>query len=99
MAPMLRPSIRSRRVREGVNETVVPGHTRTSPPPETRSTAVSEPAVTADPDASRLPASTIAPDPPVTGTTIGAAPNVKLAAVGTSDGFLPALRSPAGFRR
>ena len=46
---------------EGVTETVVPGQTRTSPPLDKCSTAVSLPAVRDDPAAKRLPASTTSP--------------------------------------
>ena len=46
MAPLPMPNIMSRLLFEGVSESVVPGHTRTSPPPARRRTVVSDPAVT-----------------------------------------------------
>ena len=99
---MLSPSIMSRLFGEGVTETVVPGHTRTSPPRARCRTSVSDPAVTDDPEPSRLPASTSAPAPPVTGTTAGAAPiDIPAATGGTIGGdfLLPAFTSSAGLRR
>jgi hypothetical protein len=57
---------------EVVTETVVPGHTRTSPPRASLSTAVSSAAVIDDPEATRLPASTSVPElPTATGTAAG----------------------------
>src|SRR5271170_2925740 len=95
------PSIRSRLVCDGVIETVVPGHTRTSPPPVTRSTAVSDPAVIADPAEMRFPARTIVPEPLVTGTTAGSRLRENPSTFGGSNGddFFPAVASPAGFNR
>src|ERR1700685_2874043 len=71
MEPLLRPSIKSFALFEGVMETVVPGQTRTSPPRVNRSSVVSLPAVKADPTAERLPATTTSPIPLVTGTATG----------------------------
>src|SRR5208337_3125737 len=64
--------MRSRWLCEGVIETEVPGHTKTSPPRDRRRIAVSEPAVSDEPAARRLPASTNAPEPPVRGRAAGA---------------------------
>src|ERR1700685_1776600 len=66
-------SIRSWVSFEGVTETAVPGQTRTSPPLDNCSTAVSVLAVRDDPAATRLPANIMTPSPPVTGTIAGAA--------------------------
>src|SRR5271157_4625111 len=67
------PIIRSLALFDGVTETVVPGQTRTSPPLDKCSTAVSLPAVRDDPAAKRLPANTTSPTPLVTGTTAAVA--------------------------
>src|SRR5438270_7507142 len=71
---------------EVVTETVVPGHTRTSPPRPRRSTAVSLPALTDDPGARLLPANSNAPE--VAGAA-GSMPCVitgGFATFGTADG-------------
>ena len=51
MAPLPMPNIMSRLLFEGVSDSVVPGHTRTSPPLARRNTVVSDPAVTEAPAA------------------------------------------------
>src|SRR5271170_6151594 len=102
---MLIPNIKSLAFFEGVTETVVPGQTRTSPPLDKCSIAVSLPAVRDEPAAKRLPANTTSPTPLVTGTTAGSAAGANDATCGGSKGdFLPAalaasLASPGGFRR
>src|SRR5260370_19760187 len=89
----------SRLLAEGVTETVVPGQMRISPPRGSCSTAVSVPAVSEEPDASRLAATATEPDPLLTGTT-GLASVDKLAAVGACDGdFLVASTSSGVLRR
>src|SRR6266700_3455140 len=98
MAPVLRPSIRSRFVFEDVTETVVPGHTRTSPPADKRRIAVSDPAVIADPEPIRLPANTKAPEPLVTGITAGAPLRDRPDIAGCNATALLAFISPAGLR-
>ena len=62
---------------------------------------MSEPAVTAEPEPMRLPASTMAPEPLVTGTTAGVAASDMPGTIGgwNGDDFLPAFTSPAGLRR
>ncbi len=85
MAPWLIPSIRSFPFEDVVNETVVPGHTRTSPPRVSLIMAVSAPAVMDDPDATRLPVSTSEPElPTATGTAAGCTPVVS---AGTDGGL------------
>src|ERR1700722_9562190 len=91
--------MRSRLVWEGVIETVVPGQTRISPPRPSCKTAVSHLVVTEDPAASRVPAKTIAPAPPVTGTMVGAALAENPATVGACCESLFAFTSSAGLRR
>src|SRR5229473_3276065 len=87
-APVLMPSMKSRPLSEEVTETVVPGQTRISPPRDRLSTAVSAPAVTDDPPARRVPASTTAPEPPeLSGTTAGRTPVEKVATEGGCDDF------------
>src|ERR1700682_2138190 len=85
----------------GVTETVVPGHTRISPPRVKCRIAVSEPAVTEDPARIRLPASTMAPGPPVTGTASGVATvvSVETDEGGWNGDVLPTRAPSAGFRR
>src|SRR5579863_2706193 len=98
MAPVLRPSIRSFEFFEGVTERVVPGQTRTSPPRDNRSTAVSLPAVRDDPAAKRLPASTTSPTPLVTGTAAGSVSGASDTSFGGwTGGFLAAFGSSGGF--
>src|SRR5579863_1568138 len=94
------PSIRSRLFGEGVTDTVVPGQTRTSPPPDKRKIVVSDPAVMVEPEPMRLPAITVAPEPLVTGTTAGVAPKDNAGDVGGwfGDG-LPAFTSSGGLSR
>src|SRR5260370_15988676 len=99
MAPVLIPSIKSLALFEGVNERVVPGQTRTSPPLARRNTAVSLPAVRDDPAANRLPASTTSPRPLVTGTTTGAAGANAITCGGWKGVFLLAFGSSGGFNR
>src|ERR1700746_2469837 len=87
------PSIKSSPFGDVETETVVPGHTRTSPPRVRRRIAVSSPAVMEDPDATRLAVSTSDPDVPIaTGTAAGCTPAVK---AGT-DGGLAVAASSAG---
>src|SRR5208282_233073 len=100
-APVLIPIMTSCVVRDGVTETVVPGHTRTCPPRASCSTAVSLPAVNEDPETIlRLPASTTAPDPLVTGTAAGAVPRSRPGTLGIcAGGVLLAFTSSGGFNR
>src|SRR4029077_222699 len=96
------PSISSCLVCDGVTETVVPGHTWTSPCRDKCSTAVSEPAVTDDPAAMRLPAKTTEPEAPVTGTISGADVMARTRSDGGWNGDFspgPAFTSSGGFRR
>src|SRR6202035_5645659 len=99
-APVLIPSISSCLFFDGVTETVVPGHTRTSPPRERCSTAVSEPAITEDPAAMRRPASRTDPWPAVTGTKAGAGVIARDGAErGWNGDFPAAFTSSGGLRR
>src|SRR5579864_1229879 len=85
------PSIKSSPFGDVETETVVPGHTRTSPPRVRRRIAVSSPAVLEDPDATRLPVSTSDPDVPIaTGTAAGCTPAVN---AGTDGGLAVAASS------
>src|SRR3979409_394803 len=93
------PSISSCLFFDGVTETVVPGHTRTSPPCERCNTAVSEPAVTDEPEPMRLPASTTAPCPPETGTSAGDVVEKLTTDGGWKGDFVPAFGSSGGFKR
>src|SRR5580658_2059717 len=90
------PSIKSLAFCEGVTETVVPGQTRTSPPLDKSSTAVSLPAVRDDPAAKRFPAKTTSPTPPVTGTAGAAGANERTCGGWEEDVLLAALRSLLG---
>src|SRR5580700_7479368 len=79
------PSIRACPLCAEVTDTVVPGQTSTSPPLCRRSTDVSEPAVTEEPAAARLPARTTEPEEPgPSGTAAGWIPCVK---AGTDGGL------------
>src|SRR5579864_3190375 len=85
MAPRFIPSIRSCPFDEVETETVVPGQTRISPPRVSRRIAVSSPALTEEPAATRLPVSINDPEvPTATGTTAGCTPAVS---AGTDGGF------------
>src|ERR1700688_4553069 len=100
MAPVLMPSIKSFAFFEGVNESVVPGQTRTSPPLAKRSTVVSLPAVRDDPAANCLPANTTSLTPLLTGTAASAATGAIDSTCGGWDGeFWLAFASSGGFRR
>src|ERR1700722_18578379 len=89
------PSISACPLCDDVTETVVPGHTSTSPPRSRRSTDVSDPAVIDDPASKRPLAKTTLPDEPVlTGTAAGRTPLLKAATVGGRD-----VASPSGCSR
>ncbi len=68
MAPVLMPSISVCPFCELVTDTVVLGQTNILPPRPSCNTAVSAPAVTADPVATRLPASVTPPETPEAGS-------------------------------
>src|ERR1700675_3416962 len=95
------PNISSWPFLDAVTDTVLPGHTCSSPPRAMCRTAVSALAVTVDPEPIRLPASTA--DPVVrelTGTTAGCvgAENVGTVA-GCNGAGVAALASSGGFNR
>src|SRR5690242_3431188 len=71
------PNISSRPLEDDVTETVVPGHTRTSPPRPRRKTAESDPAVTDDPVAILRPANITAPELPTDPAMLGCTPRLK----------------------
>ena len=80
------PSINAWPFRDDVTETVVPGHTSTSPPRSSRSTEVSDPAVTDDPVSKRpLAKITLPEEPELTGIASGRTPLLKAATVGGRD--------------
>src|SRR5579872_606683 len=98
MPPVLMPNIKSRLLCDGLTESVVPGHTRTSPPRGKCKMVVSDPAVMDDPDPSRPASMTAEPVSLVTGITSASLVSAKPAATGGSDDadFLPAFTSPGG---
>src|SRR5271157_5956533 len=86
-APVFMLSITLCRFSDGVTDTVVPGQTCTSPPLDRRRTAVSGPAVIAEPAPPSLPASASGPAARTAATTGGGA-GVRLGTVGGSNGEL-----------
>src|SRR5215472_9497108 len=94
------PNIRSRLPGDGLTATVVPGHTRTSPPRGRCRTVVSEPALIEEP-AARFPADITAEPVSLTGMTASSEFSVKpVAIVGcTGAAFFPALTSSGGLSR
>src|SRR5579872_91857 len=76
------PSINAWPFCDDVTETVVPGHTSTSPPRSRRNTDVSDPAVIDDPVSNRPLAKTTLPEEPeLTGIATGRTPLLKAATV------------------
>src|SRR2546426_7070289 len=88
------PSISSLPFCEEVTETVVPGHTCTSPPRCKRRRAVPTRAVSEEPVAMRLPAITTAPEfPGVIGTATGCTPEVNAGRRAKRNPLLPVGRA------
>src|SRR6266851_7158650 len=88
-APVFILSIRLCRFCDGVTDTVVPGQTCTSPPLDKRRTAVSGPAVIAEPASLLLSLLARASGPAArTAATTGCGAGVRLGTVGVSNGEL-----------